>query len=113
MAGKTEVEIPCSGIKFSVAEILGKMKFIGKAEKVGKKNRKYINIILKYEDGVPAISGLRRVSKQGHRTYAGYKEMKPVKGNKGFSIISTSKGLMTNFEARKQKLGGEIILEAW
>ena len=113
MAQKPEVEIPYSGIKLELAEILEKMKFIGKIDRIGKKNRKYITVELKYDGHDPIINGIKRMSKQGQRSYTGYRDIKLVKGGKGISIISTSKGLMTNLEARKQKIGGEVLMEIW
>lgn len=113
MAGKAEVFVPFSGIKFNIAQILEKNKFIDRSEKKGKKTAKLINIALKYDNKVPVISGLKRISKPGQRIYLSFNEIKPVRGGYGIAIISTSKGLMTNKEARKQKLGGEIICEIW
>lgn len=107
---KETVVIPYSNLKYEIAKILEKQKLIGKIEKKGRSPRKIIEIALKY----PAvISGLRRISKPGQRIYARAKEIKPVRGGYGISIISTPKGLMTNKEARRKKLGGEIICEIW
>jgi len=113
MAGKPEVSIPFSNLKFNIALILEQNKFIGKVEKKGRKSNKLIDIILKYEDKQPAISGLKRISKPGQRIYISFKEIKPVRGGYGMAIISTPKGLMTGKEARRQKLGGEILCEIW
>jgi len=107
------VSVPFSNFKYEIAKILEKEKFLDKIEEKGKKVKRVIEITLKYEDKTPAISGLKRVSKPGQRIYAEAKEIKKVKGGYGMSIISTPKGLMTNKEARKKKLGGEIILEVW
>jgi small subunit ribosomal protein S8 len=68
---------------------------------------------LKYDNGIPAIEGAKRVSKPGQRIYVKNTEIKKVKGGFGISIISTPKGLMTNAQARKEKLGGEVMLEIW
>lgn len=107
---KETVVIPYSNLKYEIAKILEKQKLIGKIEKKGRSPRKIIEIALKY----PAvISGLRRISKPGQRIYARTKEIKPVRGGYGISIVSTPKGLMTNKEARRKKLGGEIICEIW
>ena len=84
-----------------------------KLKKKGKKTKKVIEITLKYNEKVPVISGLKRISKPGQRIYKRAKELKSVKGGCGIAIISTSKGLMTDKEARKQKLGGEVICEIW
>ena len=107
------VEVPFSKLKYEVIKILEKNGFIEKSEKKGRKTKKTIQITLKYSDNLPVILGLRKVSKSGQRIYVGSAEIKKVKGGKGISIISTSKGLMIGKEARKQKLGGEIICEVW
>ncbi|RLC34747.1 MAG: 30S ribosomal protein S8 [Candidatus Nealsonbacteria bacterium] len=111
--GKETVEIPFSNLKYEIARILEKEGFIEKVEKKGKKFRKFIEITLKYENGASAISGLKRVSKPGQRIYLPYGKLRPVKGGYGISIISTSRGIMTNKQARKNKLGGEVICEIW
>ena len=110
---KDTVSIPFSNLKYEIAKILQKKEFVEKVEKKGKKVRKNIEITLKYQDGVPVISGLKRVSKPGQRIYIDSRRIKKVKGGYGISIISTSKGLMTNEEAKKQKVGGEILCEIW
>jgi len=110
---KETVNIPFSKIKFEIAKILKKEGFIKEVERRGRKSKKYIKITLKYNGKIPAISGIKRVSKPGQRIYLGVKEIKPVKGGYGIAIISTSKGLMTDKEARKQKVGGEVICEVW
>ena len=113
MVQKPEVSVPFSNLKLGIAQILEKNKFIEKSENKGKKNKKFINITLKYDNKTPAISGFKRISRPGQRIYLSVRGIKTVKGGYGLSIISTSKGLMTNREARKQKLGGEIICEVW
>jgi len=113
MAGREEAPVPFSGIKFNIAQILEKNKFVDKVEKKGKKNGKFMSIVLKYDNKAPAISGLKRISKPGQRIYFAAKDIKSVRGGYGIAIISTPKGLMTNKEARKQKIGGELICEVW
>jgi len=110
---KETVEVPFSNLKYEIAKILEKNGFIEKVEKKGKKTKKIIEITLKYDNKIPAISGLKRISKPGQTIYLGHRKIKRVKGGYGIAIISTSKGLMTDKEARKQKLGGEVICEAW
>lgn len=104
------VSFPFSKIKYETASIIQKEGFIGDVEKKGRKEKRTIKVTLKPEK---TISGIRRVSKPGQRIYVGAKDIKKVKGGYGMSIISTPKGLMTGKEARKQKLGGEIICEIW
>ena len=107
---KETVVIPFSNLKYEIAKILEKQKLVGKIEKKGRKSRKIIEIILEY----PAvISHLRRISKPGQRIYTSAKEIKPVREGYGILIVSTPKGLMTNKEAKRKKLGGEIICEIW
>jgi len=110
---KETVEVPFSNMNLEIAKILEKNDFVGKAEKKGKKTRKIIEIALKYDDKSPAVSGLKVISKPGQRIYVQSKNIKNVRGGYGISILSTSKGLMTNKEARKQKVGGELICEVW
>ena len=107
------VDIPFSNLKYEIAKILEREGFVEKVEKKGKRQKRFIDITLKYIDNQPAISGLKRISKPGQRIYSNWKKIKRVKGGYGIAIISTSKGLMTDKEARKQKLGGEIICEVW
>jgi len=113
---KKTVDIPISNLRYEIAKILEKGGFVAEVEKKGKKTKKVIEITLKYNEKIPVISGLKRISKPGQRIYKRAKELKPVKGGYGIAIISTSKGgggLMTDKEARKQKLGGEVICEIW
>lgn len=117
------VDIPFSALKYEIANIFKKNKFIEKVEKRGKKEKKIIRIVLKYSNEIfdnnkgnqkqPIISKLKRISKPGQRIYSTSKKMKNVQMGYGIAIISTSKGLMTNKETRKQNLGGEVICEIW
>ncbi len=111
LAEKETVEVPFSSIKHEIAKILVKQGLVVACEKKGKKVKSCIEITLKYEDGLPAILGLKRVSRPGQRIYTDSKRIKKVKGGYGLSIISTPRGLMTGEEARRAKLGGEIICE--
>ena len=110
---RSEVRVPFSKLKYEIAKILEKEKFVGKIEKVGKKARKIIKVNLKYENDKPVISGLKRISRPGKRVYLPVKRIKPVRGGYGIVIISTPKGVMADKEARKQKVGGEVICEIW
>ena len=110
---KETVEIPFSNLKYEIVKILEKKGFIKKAEVKGKKIKKTKDITLKYDNKIPAISGLKRISKPGQKIYEGFQKIKRIQGGYGIAIISTSRGLMTDKEAKKQKLGGEIICEIW
>ena len=111
--GKTEVFLPFSKLKNEIANILSKAGFLGEIKKITKGKNQSLKISLKYENGIPAIEGIKRVSKPGQRIYVDVHGIKKVRGGFGISIISTPKGLMTNKEARKAKLGGEVLLEVW
>lgn len=108
---KAEVLLPSSNVKWHIAQILGREGFIKKAEqtKDSQTGRPVIRIILRYQDGVPAMQGLDRVSKPGRRIYQSVRETPRVLPSLGIQIISTSRGLMTNSEAKKAKLGGEVM----
>ena len=110
---KETVKVPFSKLKFELAKVLEKNGFLKKVEKKGRGIKKFIEIKLKYEDKIPVISGIKKISKPGQRIYSGSKELRPVRSGYGISIISTSKGLMTNKEARKQNIGGEVICQVW
>lgn len=114
--GHSTVDIPFSKIKFSLAGILAKEGFIKNAEKKGRGIKREIEIELIYEDkknAIPKIGELKRISKPGKREYIKAKDIRPVLGGRGISIVSTSKGLMAGKEARKKGLGGEILCEIW
>ena len=111
--GLPTVEVPFSKIKNEIADILEKAGFVGRSDSKGRKTKKDIELTLNYKDGVGAISGLKRISKPGQRIYLPLTKIKKVREGFGISIVSTSKGIMTDKEARKQKLGGEIICEIW
>ena len=115
---KKTVMLPMSKIKYSIAKILAQGGWIEKAEIIkvaAKKNSSSsfneIKIDLKYRNGQPAISSLKKISTPGRRVYANKNELPRVLNNLGIAIISTSRGLLTNKEAKKQGVGGEVICE--
>jgi small subunit ribosomal protein S8 len=112
-AGHETVLIPHSKLKAALADVLEKQKFIGKTEKKGKKVRKFIEVALKYREETPAMSGFKRISKPSRRMYIDAKGLFAKKRSRGIMIISTSKGLMTNHEAKKAGVGGEVMAEIW
>ena len=108
------VEVPFSKMKMKIAEILEREGFVNFVKLRKKRGKKIINIELKYtQDGMPWISGLRRVSKFGRRVYRKSEELKKIKGGLGISIVSTSEGIMTAKEAKRKKVGGEVLVEIW
>ena len=104
------VAIPLSKIKIEIARILKQENYIDNYKKIGKGNKKILEIDLKYP---VAIREIKRISKPGQRIYVKASGLGQVKSGYGVSIISTPKGLMTNKEARKARLGGEILFEIW
>jgi len=114
MARHQAVEAPFSKVKLAIAKLLVAEGLAESAEKKGVKPKERLEIKLKYdEDGRPAITEVRRISKPSKRLYSQAKNLKSVKQGYGLAIISTSQGLMTEKEARKKKLGGEIFCEIW
>lgn len=112
-AQKVRVEIPASQMKVGLAKILKRNGYIYdfKVDEDSKQNE--ITILLKYADGKPAIQGLKRISKPGLRIYAKSSELPRVLNGLGTAVISTSKGLLTEKEARQQTTGGEVVCYIW
>ena len=106
--------IPFSQFKFAIANKLKQHGYVGNVSKKGKKIRKNIEIELKYDNnGTPRISGVARVSKPGRRVYENVTKIQQVKYGKGSLIISTSKGVLTDMEAKREKVGGEALFKIW
>lgn len=111
---KESVTIPFSNIKFAIAEKLATKGYVKMPIKKGKKIAKFIEVGLIYmEDGRPRITGVERLSKQSKRLYRGFQDIKSVKQGFGSLVISTPKGILTDDEARKEKVGGEILFNIW
>ncbi len=118
-ARKSEVYIPHSKIKEKIAQILKREGYIEDytiSEENKKGNQGTLIVKIKYLDSrntKPAISGLRRVSKPGLRKYVGADEIPYVRKGLGIAILSTNKGILTDAEARKEKVGGEVLCYVW
>ena len=112
-AKKVRVEIPSSKMKIGLSEILKTHGYIVDYEILEDNKQNKINVLLKYRDGHPAISGLKKISKPGLRVYKKSTEMPRVLNGLGTAVISTSKGLLTEKEARQQLLGGEVVCYIW
>lgn len=110
---KPSVEIPFSKFKLEIAKVLLHEGFLKEAEQRGRKGRKVLDLTLQYKDKIPMIAGIKKVSKPGQRIYASIRELLKTKREGGTLIVSTSKGIMTDREARKARLGGEVICEIW
>ena len=113
-ARKAKVIMPASKMKARIAEVLKDEGFVGaiSSEEDGKQG--LLSIELRYDNNNHnAIQGIRRVSKPGQRTYARHTGLPRVRSGLGIAILTTSKGIMTEREARKQGLGGELLCEVW
>jgi len=110
---KPEIVLPFSKLKFSVAKLLEQEKYVAKVEKIKQGSFDAISIALSYNDKGPAIRHIKRISSPGQRIYVASKEMPYVLNGYGTAIISTSKGVMTSQEAKRQNIGGELMCEIW
>ncbi len=108
-----KVDVPASSIKKELTRILTEQKFFDGYTVVEDDKQGIIRISLKYHDGKIVLSGIRRVSSPGLRQYKAAEDLPRVQNGLGIAIISTSKGLMTNKQARKQNVGGEVVCYVW
>jgi small subunit ribosomal protein S8 len=107
--GRTTVQSPASKLRLHVLEVLQREGYIRGFTEVEKDGRRELDIELKYYDGAPVISDIRRVSKPGRRVYSAVRDLPLVRNGLGVSILSTPKGVMSDNEARTQNVGGEIL----
>lgn len=111
---KKTVSFGYSKIKWEIAKVLERYNYLGDVAKKGKKNKKLIEASLVYdEEGTPKISNTKRISKPSRRVYLPYRQIHSVKNGFGVAVYSTTKGLLIDKEARKEKLGGELLFEIW
>ncbi len=108
------VEIPYSKLKLAIAKILEQEGYVRSASSVTDSRGGKILVTLRYTSKrEPVITELKRVSKPGRRVYLGYEKIKPVLSGMGLSIVSTSKGIMTDKQAKESKMGGELLCTVW
>lgn len=113
-AGLKTAEVPHSKLKIELARILKKEGFIADYTTEGQSGKRIVRLFLKYsEDHKPIMRGLKKISKSGCRVYVPAAEIPRVFGGIGISVLSTSSGMMTGDEARKQKVGGEVLCYLW
>lgn len=113
-AKAVSVSVPHSLLKLSIAEKLKEHGYVKAVEKRGRKVRKSIDIVIAYkENGSPRVRGVKRISKPGRRMYTSVKDIVPVKYGYGLAVLSTPKGVKTGNEARKEKVGGEMLFHIW
>ncbi len=108
-----KVELPSSNFKVKIAEILKSEGYIIDYKINSESNKSVLLINLKYHSGNPVISAIERVSKPGRRIFSTAESLPKINNGLGIAIVSTSKGVMTDIDARKQKIGGEIICKVF
>lgn len=107
------VDIPASKMKVEVARILMENHFIANYKVLDDGRQGILRVYLKYQDDKPVLHGIERVSRPGRRVYKGREELPRIRSGLGVSIVSTSKGLLTDRDSRSAGLGGEIVARVW
>lgn len=113
-AGHKKVDIPASNIKRNITKILLQHKYVQNYINIDDGKQGLIRVYLKYgKDELPLIQGLRRISKPGRRVYVNNESLPRVLNNLGIAVMSTSQGVITNKEANKRSIGGEVLCYIW
>lgn len=112
-ANKTEILVPTSKLKVAIVEILAKNGYVAAYDVVDGEPRGMLHVVINEPGTVARINEISKVSKPGRRVYTGADEIRAIKSGRGLEIISTSKGLMTSREAKKNRLGGEVLVRVW
>jgi small subunit ribosomal protein S8 len=113
-AGLEQIELPASKIKQRICEVLRNEGFVREVTAKEDGQQGVLTVVLKYDqDKRPAISEIKRQSKPGLRRYLSYRDIPPVMNGLGIAVLSTSRGVMVDREARKQHLGGELLATVW
>ncbi|MBI4119527.1 MAG: 30S ribosomal protein S8 [Parcubacteria group bacterium] len=107
------IKAPYNKMDEAIADLLVGHKYLESAAKKGRNPKRVLEIELKYDGGKAAVRGFKFFSKPSRRLYVGYKDIKSVKQGYGMAVLSTSNGIMSGSEARKQKVGGEFLFEIW
>jgi small subunit ribosomal protein S8 len=113
MASIKETTAPFSKVKFEIAKILVHENYLQSVEEIEEDKKKALKLVLKYDNKQPAITKIVRISKPGKRIYAGKNELKPVIHGYGLAVLSTPAGILTDKNARKAGVGGEILFQVW
>jgi len=113
-AGHDRVDVPASRLKEAVLKLLEDEGFVASYRREQKEGRPVLRVGLKYDgEGEPIVAGIERVSRPGRRVYAKADAIPAVLGGLGISIVSTSRGIVTDKQARKERLGGEVLCNVW
>lgn len=112
-AGHEVIAVPFSKVKSAIADCLVKEGFVKSATKKTKKGFPFLEIELLYIDNQPKVTGVERVSKLSCRVYTGTKNIKPTRSGHGLTVLTTPKGILTDKQARKELVGGEVLFKIW
>ncbi|MEE0888552.1 MAG: 30S ribosomal protein S8 [Candidatus Saccharimonadaceae bacterium] len=113
MVGKNEILVPTSKLKVKVIEVLAKNGYVSGYEVIAGEPRGTLKVTINEPGTIAKINEITKVSKPGRRVYSAADELPVIKSGRGMIIVSTSKGLMTGREAKKNRLGGEILVKVW
>ena len=113
LVGKNEILVPTSKLKAGVVEVLAKNGYVASFEVIEGSPRGMLKVVINEPGTVAKINEISKVSKPGRRVYSSADELPVVKSGRGMVIVSTSKGLMTGREAKKNRLGGEVLVKVW
>ncbi len=113
LAGKESTTVPYSKFSEAILQVLQEKGFITSFSKENKKIIKEIKVVLAYEEGSPKITEAKLMSKLSRRIYGSTSDIKPVKNNYGLLVVSTSKGVLSGDDAKKAKVGGELLFKIW
>ena len=113
MAGKSSLLAPFSRVDFEVAKVLAKENYLKDVQKKVINRKNFIELKLAYAHDRAVIQGFKVMSKPGRRFYSRYQDLKSVRNGYGLGVLSTSRGIMDNKEAKKNRVGGEYLFEIW
>ena len=113
MVGKNEIFVPTSKLKTNVVEVLAKNGYVASFEVIDGEPRGMLKVTINESGTIARINEISKVSKPGRRVYSAADDLPTIKSGRGMVIVSTSKGLMTGREAKKNRLGGEILVKVW
>lgn len=113
MVGKTEILLPTSKLKQAVIEILVKNGYLASYDVTDDRPRGMLHVVINEPGTVAKVSEITKISKPGRRVYSAAADIPTIKSGRGMVVVSTSKGLMTGKEAKKNHLGGEILVKVW
>lgn len=112
-ANKASVTVPYSNVVFEVAKVLERAGYVASVAKRGKKAKRFVEVGIRYNDGRPHITNVRRISKSSRRVYRGVSDIMPVRQGHGIMVLSTPKGVFSGADARRHGVGGEALCEVW